>query len=365
METYSQLREELQSKVFHNPYLEKYLGEELFKKALSYDDIPIQKIKKLNMQCDKLIKRYKPEEEERLRKIKEQQKTDQLKYMQNEFAKKLDQYKKMYSVHDLKPDFSEFEYYKNIPPDPLQDLMDTLNQRIDHQALINALKERYRKGAKYYADDEDNNNIKKCQLNEIIPDYSKTGRNYRKELKRLCKLYLQNSKIIEDPINSFHHIMKNYFDRAKNNIEEIFELKESLPFYISEKIPYVGIFPKSIRFIDEVNLTRCILQDFEEITYNYIQHGIQPVMNKYGEQYNTIVDFTKKANYSKLDIKYTQILLKIIQNAKAARVKTYAKLYENFVKGGQAIKNICNNVKIKDGTSLAVKTIKLLTLLLA
>ena len=95
------------------------------------------------------------------------------------------------------------------------------------------------------------------------------------------------------------------------------------------------------------------------------RRSIKIIMNKYGEQYNTIVDFTKRAGYSKQDIKYTQTLLKIIQNAKAARVKTYAKLYENFVRGGQAIKNICNNVKIKDGTSLAVKTIKLLTLLLA
>ncbi len=171
-------------------------------------------------------------------------------------------------------------------------------------------------------------------------------------------LYLQNAKIIEAPINSFDNVSKNFFRRAKENLEEIFALKKHWIFK-SEMIPYIGIIPKSIRVIDQVNLTRCILQDFEDITESYVKNGIQPTMNKFGQQYDNIVRYAQNRKSTAKDEEYTKKLLSIIKNAKTKRIKTYATLYNKFIKGGLALQNTCKNIRLKDGISLAMKTAKL------
>ncbi len=325
---------------------------------------PVEKLLDLKYELNYFLydlKQKRIERKEEIRQsqeLKRMQKIMESNSLKNDFAEKLNKYKSMFEPNDTLPDMSEFENYDDLPPNSIKQLSDILDKRINHQGKIIDLKERYRKGAGHYANDDDHNNLKNCKLHTIRPDFNKKGKEYRKELKRLCMLYLQNAKIIEAPINSFDNVSKNFFRRAKENLEEIFALKKHWIFK-SEMIPYIGIIPKSIRVIDQVNLTRCILQDFEDITESYVKNGIQPTMNKFGQQYDNIVRYAQNRKSTAKDEEYTKKLLSIIKNAKTKRIKTYATLYNKFIKGGLALQNTCKNIRLKDGISLAMKTAKL------
>lgn len=194
---------------------------------------------------------------------------------------------------------------------------------------------------------------------EINPDYDKSGgRQYRKELKRICKLFLIHSRIVGRSIDDFKNVSKTYYSSAKNKIEEIYELKGNLR--AAEMVPFVGVLPKAVRVADQYNLTKCILHDFEDITQKYVKNGIQLKIKKYGEQYDKIEEFTKAHKHSSKDKQYTEIMLNMINNVKKEHFGVYAKLYSDFIKAGLSIKHICYNIRLKDGMSLAIKTVYIL-----
>ena len=123
-------------------------------------------------------------------------------------------------------------------------------------------------------------------------------------------------------------------------------------------IPILGLLPKSLRVIGDINLTRCILKDYKDITNKYVKGGIQPTIELYGRQYNYIKEFADSNVTSEADRQYSEKLLKVIQEAKDKRLKTYAKIFYNYEKGGKSLRNICYNVRLKDGISLGIKVAK-------
>lgn len=50
----------------------------------------------------------------------------------------------------------------------------------------------------------------------------------------------------------------------------------------------------------------------------------------------------------------------MINNVKKEHLDIYAKLYSNFMQAGLSIKHICYNIRLKDGMSIAIKTVKVL-----
>ena len=87
------------------------------------------------------------------------------------------------------------------------------------------------------------------------------------------------------------------------------------------------------------------------------------VIIKYGNQFNEIMAYTKNQNLSENDKKYTENILKLVQDSKKARTDTYTKIFKNYTISGNAIRNICYNIQVKDTFGLALKTIKLLMML--
>ena len=125
-------------------------------------------------------------------------------------------------------------------------------------------------------------------------------------------------------------------------------------------VPFVGVLPKTVRVADQYNLTKCILHDFEDITQKYVKNGIQLKIKKYGEQYDKIEEFTKAHKHSSKDKQYTEIMLNMINNVKKEHIGVYAKLYSDFIQAGLSIKHISYNIRLKDGMSLAIKTVYIL-----
>ncbi len=342
---------ELKYKIIDND-LQAMLDKKLVSRILSSKKISAKKLKKVLEKTNILIEEKKLEE----KRIQEQNRLDKLK---SSYACKLNQYKNMFASGDMHPELPELYNYQNYTFLQLQEAMNKLSNLIDHQNIINTIKKRYQVGAEHYANNNENHKLKSKLPGEIKPNYKKSeGREYRKELKRLCKLFLIQSKIVGESVDDFKNISKTYYRSAKNKIEEIYELKGDLRF--AEMIPFVGVLPKAVRVADQYNLTQCILHDFKDITQKYVKNGIQLKIKKYGEQYDKIDEFTKTHKHSSKDKQYTEIMLNMINNVKKEHLDIYAKLYSNFMQAGLSIKHICYNIRLKDGMSIAIKTVKVL-----
>lgn len=350
----------LANKAMYNKEIRNFLGEKTMEKLIR-SQLSIKKVEKLINKTIQIEQIQRQKELEQIRELNE------LNELRNKFQRRLYEYKRLFDKDDMLPDMSEFENYTGLNLVSLQKLYKTLEQRIEHQYGINNLKQLFKLGMSYYIPNiggrAGSDNSKVSSLRKISPNYNKKGSQYREELMRLCKLYLKNSKIIEPKIEEFNSTTKNFLDTAKSNIEKIYELKKDPKFKITEKVPYIGIVPKAVRFVDNINLTRCILKDFEEITKKYIQQGTHIDITEYGKQFNKIVKYAKSQNLSEEDKKYTEAILRLVQKAKTTRMETYTKVYKNFTDGGKAIRNICYNIRIKDAVGMTMKTVKLLSLL--
>lgn len=351
-------KEELQNLIRNNLFITANLDMELVSKLLSAKKPSIKKIDKIIAQVQELQKIQRQKE------IQEALQKQELLELQKEFKNRFEMYQDMFAPDDMRPDLSVFENYNNLSYVSLKALLNNLNRYIKHQELIEKLKKVYRRGADYYVNNSalgQNNkaNLLSTKLKRIAVKSDPSNFNYRAELKRLCKIYLANSKIIEKPLESFNNVMERFFSSAKINVKEIFDSKQGLAYY-SERIPILGAVPKTLRIVGDINLTRCILKDYKDITNQYVKDGIQPTMELYSRQYDYIREFANAHVSSEQDRLYTEKLLKIIQEAKDKRLKAYAKIFYNYEKGGGALRNICYNVRLKDGISLGFKLGKLI-----
>lgn len=345
-----EMRNQLQYKIIDNG-LQTRLDKKLVSKVLSSKKISAKRLQKFLNEADTLI------EEKRLEEAKRIQEQNQYNQLKSAYARKLQQYWNMFADGDMYPELPELYNYQNYTFLQLQEAMNKLSSLIDHQKVIKKLKKRYQKGAENYSGSDENERLKSRLAGEIDPDYSKSGgRQYRKELKRLCKLFLIHSRIVGKSIDDFKNVSKTYYSSAKNKIEEIYELKGYVRF--AEMVPFAGVLPKAVRVADQYNLTKCILHDFEDITQKYVKNGIQLKIKKYGEQYDKIEEFTKAHKHSSKDRQYTETMLNMINNVKKEHLGVFAKLYSAFIKAGLSIKHICYNIRLKDGMSLAIKTVK-------
>lgn len=346
-----EMRNQLQYKIIDNG-LQTRLDKKLVSRVLSSKKISVKKLEKILKETDTLIEEKKLEE----KRIQEQ---NRLNKLMSSYIRKLNQYRNMFADGDMYPELPELQNYQNYTFLQLQEAMNKLSCLIDHQKIIKDLKKRYQEGAEHYAGSDENDRLKSSLPGEINPDYDKSGgRQYRKELKRLCKLFLIHSRIVGKSIDDFKNVSKTYYSSAKNKIEEIYELKGDLR--AAEMVPFVGVLPKTVRVADQYNLTKCILHDFEDITQKYVKNGIQLKIKKYGEQYDKIEEFTKAHKHSSKDKQYTEIMLNMINNVKKEHIGVYAKLYSDFIQAGLSIKHICYNIRLKDGMSLAIKTVYIL-----
>lgn len=348
-----EMRAQLEFQIKNNEFLPS-VNKKMLSQILLSKKISVEKLQKVVEQTNDLIETQRQKEAERL------QKQNEIDRLRTAYEHRLAKYKNMFADGDMQPDISDFNNYCTVNIDKLKAAMSELSKLIKHQKIINELKTRYQQGAANYANFNDNNKLKNSPLKEINPN-NKRNMSYRKELKKRCRVFLYNSQIVEEAINAFNNVSKTYFRSANKKLKNIFEIKSCVGDF--ERIPYVGILPKSVRVADEYNLTKCILKDFEDITQEYVVNGMQPTMKKYRKQYDEIDQFTKTHEHSSEDEKYTKVMLNLISDVQNERNEIYAKLFLDFVKAGASISNICNNLMLKDGVAMTLKLLKLKYLL--
>ena len=276
----------------------------------------------------------------------------------NDFKNKLQEYKNMFDNDDIIPDLSEFSKYRYVSLAELIKLTLVLEACIKHQEAINKLKSRYCRGASKFSSSDDDRNLGYCKLQDLPPELINKPNLTRKDLIILYNIFMKNSKTIEAPIKSFHNVSKSFFKRTKSNMEEIFEIKKR--WFWAEKIPKINIIPKAIRITGQINLTRRIMRDYREIMGKYIKNGVNITVVQYGNQYNIInncINTFKNDNLNNDKIQFADKLLYKMQNAKADRVSTYARLFDAYAAAGYNINNFCNNVRLKGGIGLGLKAL--------
>lgn len=282
----------------------------------------------------------------------------ELKQLQETFEQQLKRYQKMFKPDDIMPDLSIFSY-KKLSLNELKKLLKVLDACITHQGIIISLKKKYLHTASSYANEKQDANIQHSDVNELEIPYRRNKRTYRKHLDEMYQQFLESSKEIETPILDFNQISNNFFDRAKSSIEEIFEMKKKWYFKYLEKIPKLGLVPKSIRVTGQINLTRCIMKDYKAVTEKYITNGMNPMLQKYNNQYDKIKNFIERYHniLDEADLKYSNTILAKLSQVRRKHLESYKKLFDIFTKGGCNISNICNTVRLQGLVSLITKTI--------
>ena len=334
------------------------IGERITKIATKVAAYPLQAFSIIKNAINSRVEKVQLQLEEK--KALEKSKAAELKRWQQAFDLKLKKYKIMFTSDDIIPDLSIFSY-KKLSLMELKNLSKVLDGCIAHQGIIISLKKKFLHDASTYVNKEQEENIHKKSLyaNDIGGPRYTDKQNYRKNLDKMYEKFLNNSKEIETPILDFNQISNNFFTRAKSSIEEIFEMKKKWYFKYLERIPKLGLVPKSIRVTGQINLTRCIMKDYKGVTDRYITNGMNPMIQKYNKQYEKIKKFTEYNQniLSDDDLKYTDTILSKIAQIRAKRLESYKKLFDIYTRGGCNISNICNTVRMKGLISLITKTI--------
>ena len=279
-----------------------------------------------------------------------------------EFAQLHQKYISMFAKGDLFPNVPEFNNYYNLNSIELKKLIFVIKTCIQHQAIINSLRPKFCIGADKYSEDNDKQAFRTVNLQEISPkqyilNNKKRSENFKKELVRIYKIYIENSKAVENPISAFNNVTKTFFDKSKKSLKEIYDIKKKWYYRYLEKVPKLGLIPRAVRVAGQINLTRCIMKDYKDVTNNYVKLGLSPVMKKYTGQAALIKDFVNKNKYylERDDFVFAEQTLQNIENVKTQRLNAYKKLFDLFAKGGCNISNICTNIRLRESIGLLKK----------
>ena len=285
----------------------------------------------------------------------------QLNNLQEKFERDLNKYKNLFEIEDMKPNFVKYNLFKGLSYKNLAALHTLLLSDIKRQQNLLNVKRTMKQGADGYNGRNGGCSDAKFVLEDICPRHPKYDncKNYQEELKRLCKIYIDNSKNFELPLKNFNEIIKNFFARNSKKLQEIYDIQNDKVIKTLEKIPKLGIIPKGLRIYEQWNLANCITKDFRVVTDKHVYYGIHPAALKYNEQYNTILNFAEKHRtaFSENNALFTDEMLKIIEKNHSEREKVYTKLYDRFITGGCNMKKICQKTKLRGGADIAKKTV--------
>lgn len=290
--------------------------------------------------------------------IERTQAMQDLKSKQKLFLTKFNKYQEMASDYaHLEP----FKDWKKADIDELASLDKTLNGEINRAKMINKLKKEFRKGADFYMPDGWKNNFEPDELFDIEPKKIEQGNSkaYHRELKQICNIFEQNSKIVEPAISIFNEIVTNFFKESSKSIKEIFNLQNNKEYKWLERIPKLGIIPKILRIKEQRALTKCIMQDYKDLSKKQVQQTIIPYFQKYNAGYDKIKAFIdNNIEYlSDEDKEFSEKILKKMKTIKERRDNSNSNIINSYTKGGMNINNICISVRKKGAVELITKTL--------
>lgn len=293
--------------------------------------LSLQKLEKLQAKADAVTEKI-----EKQRAV-DRAKQDMLDELRKNFEKMLKRYEKSFDSDELKPDMSKFKNYKALVLTDLKDLYDKLIRDLEHQRFIKTEKNNYQKGAEYYISEYGQKDILERSCAAIDFDYLLCNSQYK--FGYLSDSFLINIENVGLAINALKDVEKKYLDLTGVKLEKIFNPKNYNSLFTESDIP------ENIQFIDQHNLTNCLIKDFDDIEDKYIKNGLERNLNGCNMQFLTIEKIFKQKKHSPQNIDFLWNLLKKMEISLKEANEEYNKFYCDFLEIRNALSQICERLK--------------------
>lgn len=279
----------------------------------------------------------------------------------------------------------------------MQQCITSLKEKIEREEMMRNLELKFTKGASFYKSHSNRygyEGVDPFSLKNLTDIQPRSNVKYNEEYSRLNAIFIANSAQIDNAITAFNELSKNFQTEAAKSLKEIFNLQSDKTNKWLERIPKLGIIPKVLRITEQVRLSKCIIKDYQDISNEFVEKKLMPLIKKYNLQYDTIrkyaaehqQEYNKQIEYNKQlieeshwwqfkdrfkykkcnkDLKYNQTTDEEITNLyqekiydiKKQRQDVAAKSINVFARCGMNINNICKSVQSKGITDIARKAI--------
>lgn len=270
----------------------------------------------------------------------------ELKAAQSQYTKLKEEYKLVLGTQKAVPSYSY-----NLPE--LKRSIYTMQEEISREKMLLNLETILRKGGDGY----DPKGRKPFILSDLEPININEKNKFEDEILRITKIFLSNSFKVDKSLSCFNEVSKEYFKESACALREIYEIKNELPIKLAERIPLLGIIPKTLRVNEQVRLTKCIIKDYKDVAEKYVKKGMTPYIDEYAKQYDTILNYVLKNLDTDSKEKLSEKCMDKIKEAQDLRYNVTSKLIKGFSFGGKKIIDACNNVKEKGTKEIVTKAI--------
>lgn len=264
---------------------------------------------------------------------KKQADLEQLRY---KFSNVLKQYIKLFDSGDLMPNISQFSNYRQLQYENLKEIFDNLIKNLCHQKVIKSKKGKYQNGAEYYVSANEANVLRNT-VNLDLPEYNKNLS--QQSFGRFSDLYIENINNTRTIINVLKQIEQKYLDSTNKKLEKIFDTKHHNSLFSNNDTD------ESIQFIDQYNLTNCIIKDFDDIMEKYIENTVGKALKEYSLQISQLKLKIQAKQFSEQNKEFNTMMLKRIDEALQNITNEYNNFCESFSAIKQSLTKICNNLK--------------------
>ena len=216
-------------------------------------------------------------------------------------------------------------------------MYDKLLRDLEHQRFIKTKKNNYQKGAEYYLSEYEQKDILERSFAAIDFDYLLSNSQYK--FGYLSDSFLINIENVGLAINVLKDVKRKYLDLTRVKLEEIFNPKNNNSLFAESGIP------ENIQFIDQHNLTNCLIKDLDDIEDKFIKNGLERNLNECNMQFLTIEKISKQKKHSPQNIDFLMNLLKKIEISLKEANEEYNKFYGNFLEIRNALSQICERLK--------------------
>jgi len=268
------------------------------------------------------------EAEKRAREQKE------LQDAQSQFYKLRDEYQLLLGTQKAVP-----SYTSALPQ--LKRNISYMQESIEQEKLLLSLEKTFRKGADGY----DPKRRKPFVLSELEPIVIDEKKKFEDEILRVTKIFILNSFKVDKSLTCFNEVSKEFFKESASSLREIYAIKDEFLMKIAERIPFLGVVPKALRVNEQVRLTKCIVKDYRDVAEKYVKKGMDPYIDEYNKQYQTILDYVLKNLDTYAKEKLSEKCMDKIKEIQDLRFKVSSKLIEGFAYGGKKIVDACNDVE--------------------
>lgn len=235
----------------------------------------------------------------------------------------------------------------------------TITPIIEREEMMVSLEHEFKKGASAYLPHKFIKPFNIKELKEIC--LSEGGKPYKKELAGMAQIFIENSCRVDDSMENFNQLSKNYFSEAVKSVKEIYNIKSDGSNKLLERIPKLGIIPKILRVNEQTRLTRCVISDFCDISQQYVEKGLKPYLQKYNNQYEQIQKFVEKHKMSTfLNYRYTNRVMQKVDEIRKHRLETQIKLLNSFAANGANLSKMCKSIERSGEVEIAKKALFML-----